>query len=398
VGHTQETPADAPPRKVMILFGTRPEIIKLAPVIRELRAHADRYHTVAVASGQHVDLLAPFVQLFDVSIDHSLQVMEPGQSLNALCSRILTVIDPIFDQEKPDVVLVQGDTTTALAGSMAAFHRHVPVGHVEAGLRTDNPELPFPEEMNRRLISRLARYHFAATHRNRRTLIAEGADRRFVFTTGNPVVDALHWILTRKKRSERLNELLYATSGLRRIVLTTHRRENLGATMTGQLQVLREFVQRQEDVGLIFPVHPNPAVRQAARAVLKDQPRIWLTEPLDYLDFIGLLNECWLIVSDSGGIQEEAPTLRKPLLVLREVTERPEAVEAGVARLVGASPDQLADALKEIYWQKGSQSMPDVNPFGNGDSAQRIVRALDRVLFERPAESAADTRPALAST
>lgn len=364
------------PRRVMTIFGTRPEVIKLAPVIHELQMRSQEFQVTNVASGQHTELLDPFVKLFDLPIHHRLDVFTPGQSLNTLCGRMVAALDPILEMTAPEVVLVQGDTTSALAGALAAFHRRIPVGHVEAGLRSGDPTRPFPEEMNRRLITRLAQWHFAATPRNRRNLLAEGIDRGSIAVTGNPVVDALKTILNRHQRSPRLGDLLTQTQGMRRLVVTTHRRENLGHEMATNLQVLAEFVEQHRDVALIFPVHPNPAVQQTAREVLAGRDRIWLTEPLDYLDFIGLLADSWLIASDSGGIQEEAPTLGKPLLVLRDVTERPEAVECGIARLVGGSPQRLRAGLNEAYWQRENSFHAVPNPFGQGDSGPRIVQAL----------------------
>ena len=378
--HSNRTPR----RRILSVLGTRPEVIKFAPVIRVLHSRPEEFEAITVASGQHTDLLAPFVKVFDLRLEHQLQVFQPGQSLSSLCGRILSALDPIIADASPDAILVQGDTTTALAGALAGFHRRVPVGHIEAGLRTGDASQPFPEEMNRRLISQLATWHFAATARNRRALLAEGVDRAHIVVTGNPVVDSLKEILDRRIRSPRLRELPDASCDLRRIVLTTHRRENFGAEMSGNLRVLGEFVRKHADVGLIFPVHPNPAVRAAAREALDGLPRVWLTEPLDYFDFIGLLSECWLIVSDSGGIQEEAPTLGKPLLVLREVTERPEAVECGVARLVGGSPHRLDIALKDAYWQPNDSGKSAPNPFGHGDSARQIVDALSRFLIRGP--------------
>ncbi len=240
------------------------------------------------------------------------------------------------------MILVQGDTTTALAGALAGFHCSVPVGHVEAGLRSGNALSPYPEEMNRRLITRLASYHFASTRGNRDGLVSEGVSPDRVFVTGNPVIDSLYAIREKIVNRPLIEPLVAATRGMKRLVVTLHRRENFGERLTGNLRVLRSFVERREDVALIFPAHPNPAVRGPVNAVLSDHDRIHLLEPLDYLDFIGLLSSAWLIVSDSGGIQEEAPTLGKPLLVLRENTERPEAIASGIARLVGAEPAGLA--------------------------------------------------------
>jgi UDP-N-acetylglucosamine 2-epimerase (non-hydrolysing) len=377
----------APARhRVLTLFGTRPEIIKLAPIIHQFEARGSDFQTINVTSAQHTDLLYPFIRLFGVRLDHDLGVMRPGQTPNQVCAAVLTALDPILAEKNPDLILVQGDTTTALAGALAGFHRRIPVGHVEAGLRSGNPLSPFPEEMNRRLITQVAAYHFAATPRNRATLLREGVPAERVFLTGNPVVDSLQAILRRPTLSPAMERLVQSTEGLRRIILTTHRRESFGETMSGNLQVLRRFVERHDDVVLVFPVHPNPSVRGPAAAVLSGHDRIRLLDPLDYFDFIGLLARAWLIVSDSGGVQEEAPTLGKPLLVLRENTERPEAVESGVARLVGGSPDRLGEMLEEVHrddrWASQVRGME--NPFGRGDSAQRIVQAVAQMFAHAP--------------
>lgn len=304
--------------RIVTVFGTRPEMIKLAPVIRQFDLYPRRWQTVNISTGQHTELLAPFVKLFDIRIDHDLCVMRAGQPLSQLFARILNEIDPILEKEQPDLVLVQGDTTTAVATAVAAFHRKIPIGHVEAGLRTDDPLAPFPEETNRRLITRLANYHFAATKRNRQALLREGVSKGSIFLTGNPVVDALQQMGNAVHRSEPMQQLLAETSSYRRIALTTHRRESFGGILEGNLRVLRAFIDRHADTLLIFPVHPNPMVRETAQSLLGEHPRIRLIEPLGYPDFIGLLSESWLIVSDSGGVQEEAPSLGKPLLVLRK--------------------------------------------------------------------------------
>jgi UDP-N-acetylglucosamine 2-epimerase (non-hydrolysing) len=368
--------------KVLTLFGTRPEIIKLAPVIREMESRPAAFRAVSVASGQHDSLLHPFALQFGVRIDYDLRVMEPEQTPNVVCSRVLAGLDPVLAQEAPDAVLVQGDTTTALAGALAAFHRRIPVGHVEAGLRSGDPSSPYPEEMNRRLVTRLATWHFAATPENRATLLGEGVSESCIVVTGNPVVDALQEVLRRPDAGPEATQVLERTEGLRRLVLTTHRRESFGEPMSQNLRVLRRFVERHADLALIFPVHPNPAVVKAAQAVLAGHPRIHLIEPLPYGPFIRLLSQAWLIVSDSGGVQEEAPTLGKPLLVLRENTERPEAVASGVARLVGGRPERLAEELEEALadgsW--ASRAGQVENPFGRGDAGPRIADALVRLL------------------
>lgn len=371
-------------KTILTLFGTRPEVIKLAPVVHALEARPRHWRTVNVSSSQHTDLLYPFARRLAVRIDLDLAVMTPGQTPSEVLARVLSGLDPLLAAQRPDLVLVQGDTTTALAGALAAFHRGIPVGHVEAGLRSGNPMSPFPEEMNRRLVTRLARYHFAATHTNAKTLTAEGVPEHRIVITGNPVVDSLHAILKNHEPSSRLNEALAPFKGLRLIALTTHRRESFGSAMEGFLAALRRFVERHEDLALVFPMHPNPAVRAAAKAALSGAPRVLRLDPLEYPDFIQLLSRAWLIVSDSGGVQEEAPTLGKPLLVLRENTERPEVLDCGVGRLVGNSPARLETLLEEALldadWFERARTSP--NPFGAGDSGLRIASAIERLLAD----------------
>jgi len=369
-------------RTVLTLFGTRPEIIKLAPVIAALEGRPERFRTVNVASGQHIDLLFPFAHLFDVRVDHDLGAMRPRQGLSRLCARILAGLDRLLARARPDVILVQGDTTSALAGALAGVHRGIPVGHVEAGLRSDDRLSPFPEEQNRRLISALATFHFAPTARNCARLVSEGVERDRIAVTGNPVVDALHRVRARPTTSSRIAALRRLTEGQRRIVVTTHRRERLGPVMAENLKALKAFVAARPDTALIFPVHPNPRVQGAARRHLDDHPRIHLLPPLLYDEFIAVLGDAWLIVSDSGGVQEEAPTLGKPLLVLRDTTERPEVLEVGVGRLVGTGPGRLAAALaaaeRDAAWPQHCAQAS--NPFGHGDAGPRIADALERFL------------------
>ncbi|HMG32833.1 MAG TPA: UDP-N-acetylglucosamine 2-epimerase (non-hydrolyzing) [Blastocatellia bacterium] len=382
-------PAAAPNEKrantILALFGTRPEVIKLAPVINAIERREFGIRSLNVASGQHNDLLYPFINQFGIRMDYDLRIMEPNQNPNQVCSRLLERLDPILDVERPDMILVQGDTTTAMAGALAGFHRRIPVAHVEAGLRSGNPESPYPEEVNRQLISRLATHHFAATVRNRETLISEGVRPETIFVTGNPIVDSLTKMIDGLTPSPDLAELLDSTAGLKRLVLTTHRRESFGSVMTDNLAVLRKFVEMHRDVVLLFPVHPNPAVRGPATEILSGRPRIHLLQPLHYQQFVLLLSHAWLIVSDSGGIQEEAPSLGKPLLVLRENTERPEAIEAGVARLVGGSPSRLAEmlehALDDQHWIQKVERVD--NPFGVGDSGERIANIINAALSNK---------------
>jgi len=377
--------------RILTLFGTRPEIIKLAPVIRALEEISD-LSTINVSSSQHTDLLRPFTRTFGVRIDHDLEVMRENQTPDEVCARVIRALGPILEDVRPEIMLVQGDTTTAMAGALCAFHNRIPVGHVEAGLRSGNPLNPFPEEMNRRLISQMTTHHFASTEHNRLTLLAEGIADESIFVTGNPVVDSLREILG-KPHSDGLGEVLEKTTGLRQLVLTTHRRESLGEAMRANLAVLRQFVEERDDVALIFPVHPNPSVVGAARNVLSDHPRIHLIDPLDYPDFIHLLSKAWLIVSDSGGVQEEAPTLGKPVLVIRENTERPEAVEAGFSRLVGGSPQALADMLEEADSEESwvtSLSAAE-NPYGRGDSGEQIATIIAELLGPKTAQEGLTT-------
>lgn len=373
-----------PEQTVLSIFGTRPEAIKLAPVLHEL-SQRPRCRVVNVVTSQHTDLLTPFLRLFDIAVDHDLRAMAPGQHLNLLLSKVIAAVDGVLATTSADLVLVQGDTTSALAGAIAAFQRGVPVAHVEAGLRSDDPMSPFPEEMNRRLISKLAQFHFAPTARNAAALCAEGADPASVVVTGNPVVDAVRWILRAKRPSATIAREIEAVAGHRLIVLTTHRRENFGATMRGHLETLRRFLETRPDVALIFPVHSNPAVREVSAEVFAGCDRARLIAPLDYADFLHLMAAAWLIVSDSGGVQEEVPSLGRPLLVLRENTERPEAIECGVAKLVGRSPERLWALLNEAAAENSWTTTVDrvANPFGRGDSAVRIADAVEGILGVR---------------
>jgi UDP-N-acetylglucosamine 2-epimerase (non-hydrolysing) len=373
---------DRPRRKLLTVFGTRPEAIKLAPVLQHLQAFNDSFQTINVASGQHTDLLHPFVRLLDIRIDYDLHAMRPNQTPNQVCSRVLAALDRVLSREQPDLILVQGDTTTTLAGALAGFHRFIPVAHVEAGLRSGCLHSPYPEEMNRRLITGLAAYHFAATPCNRDLLLAEGVPPDAIYVTGNPVIDSLKMVLENATSNAFVGALLRRTEGLRRVVLTTHRRESFGEVLAENLRVVRRFVETHEDVAVIFPVHLNPAVARPARELLSGHPRIHLIEPLNYDDFIVLLSHAWLIVSDSGGVQEEAPTLGKPLLILRENTERPEAIKAGIARLIGGCPARLAEMLDEAAasgsWVEHVKKVE--NPFGEGDSGKRIAAILAQLL------------------
>ncbi len=370
--------------KVLVLFGTRPEAIKLAPVVHELRKKF--FQTIVVSSSQHKQILKPFLETLDVDVDFDLAVMRRNQTPNQVCSRVMAKLDRILDSEQPDLILVQGDTTTALAGALAGFNRNIPVGHVEAGLRSGNLMSPFPEEMNRRVISQIAAFHFAATEKNRRNLLSENVPTEKVFVTGNPVVDSLKFMLKNLKPDPEIAALIKKTEGKKRVLLTTHRRESFGGAMTANLKVLADFVYKHRNVCLFFPVHPNPNVKAAAKEILGGHERIHLLEPLDYSDFLAIMKAAWLIVSDSGGVQEEAPSLGKPLLVIRENTERPEAIRSGVSKLVGSSPGALRQLLEENYavdtWIRSVKEVE--NPFGDGKAAARIVKIIEEKLAAKP--------------
>ena len=366
----------------LTLFGTRPEVIKLAPVVRSLARHSTRVRNVVVSSAQHADLLSPLVDQFGLVVAHDLGLARPGQTPQSLLSRCLEAVSSLISREHPDVIIVQGDTTTALAGALAGFYAKVPVAHVEAGLRTGDLGSPFPEEAHRVLISTIASWHFAATVGNVQSLRSQGIAQERIFQVGNPVVDAVQGILRESRPSALVEGLLARTRGQRRIVLTTHRRENFGAIMAGQLLALHRFVERHPDVDLIFPLHPNPGVRDVVARHLPSAPRLHLIEPLDYADFIQLVRRAWLIVSDSGGVQEEAPTLGKPLVVLRDKTERSEAMDCGVARLAGHDPARLEQILESAYTDNEwvLRAGMAVNPFGDGRSGERIASGLVHLL------------------
>jgi UDP-N-acetylglucosamine 2-epimerase (non-hydrolysing) len=361
-------------RKIMTVFGTRPDAIKLAPVIRELETRA-AFRTVNVNSGQHDELLQPLISFFQLRIDHDLNVHRNRQEPDPLCDAVMHGMLPIIDAESPDLILVQGDTSTAIGAAAAAAQRNVPVGHIEAGLRSGDDTSPFPEEIYRKKITQLASYHFAPTPGSRSNLLKEGVPAHSIFVTGNTVVDSLRSVLRVKHRSRVVQSLLDETRGMRRIVLTMHRREHLHR-LPNTFKALRLFVETNEDTCVIFPVHPNPAVRKAA-TVLTGCPRIKLVTPLRYDHFIQLVQEAWVIVTDSGGIQEEASTLGKQVLLVRTRTERPEALTTWVT-LTGISPSSLLTHLRAMPACAGGGS----NSFGNGRSATLIadlLQSMDRL-------------------
>lgn len=361
---------------VLVVLGTRPEAIKLAPVITELRRHPDVTTRVCV-TGQHREMVQPILELFNVRPDIDLALMTPDQRLPSLTAAALTQIEEVVASTAPDWVVLQGDTTSAMSAALAAFYRQVPVAHVEAGLRTHDLARPFPEEGNRRIADALATVHFAPTELARHNLLREGADSSAIYVTGNTVVDAL--LTVGNLPQARLGGPLACLPANRRIILlTAHRRESFGPGLREVYHAVREIADALPDVQFVYPVHLNPNVQEPAHAILADHERISLIPPLDYLSLVHLIRRATLILTDSGGIQEEAPTFGKPVLVLREVTERPEAVQAGCARIVGTERRVIISAALELLTDRSAYDrMAHVaNPFGDGHASERIVRVL----------------------
>lgn len=369
-------------RKVLTVFGTRPEAVKLAPVVKELERRSEFVSRVCVTA-QHQEILYPFLTLFGIQPDHDLHVMQPDQSLSDVTVRVLADLRDTLEHEQPDIVLVQGDTTTAFATALAGFYSRIRIGHVEAGLRTRRRYEPYPEEINRQLISRLADLHFAPTISARDNLLAEGIRPDAVFITGNTVVDALFMILERTKGQEHLPEPRVDPKH-KLILVTAHRRESLDAGLADICRGLRAIVEQARDAVIVFPVHPNPRIRSTVVRLLGGVERVHLVEPLDYLPFVRLMSRAHLILTDSGGIQEEAPSLGKPVLVLRDTTERPEALEAGAAKLVGTQTERIVyESLHLLRDPDAYARMADVqNPFGDGQAACRIVNVLQATQAE----------------
>jgi len=383
--------------KVALVFGTRPEVIKLAPVYAELRRRREHFLVEALSSGQHRDLTAQMLAVFGIQLDADLALMEPEQSLATLTSRAVLGLAHLLEERRPDVVLVQGDTTTVFCAALAAFYHRISIGHVEAGLRTRDKFQPFPEEINRRLTDAMADLHFAATELSRRNLLAEGLPAERIFVTGNTVADALQMILQRRA-SLAGTDLEPVDAWLGRVLLVTaHRRENLGVPMVSICQALRRLHDAFDDLLIVFPVHPNPAVREVVRNVLAGAERVRIIEPPDYEVFVPLMRRADLILTDSGGIQEEAPSLGVPVLVARNTTERPEGIQAGAAKLVGTDEDTIvAEASKLLSDPRSYHAMASVrNPYGDGQAARRIADALEFYfgIRDEPPDEFAPGRP-----
>ncbi len=364
-------------KQVCIILGTRPEAIKLAAVIEVFR-HSPTFDTQVILTGQHREMVEQVMQLFDLTADKNLEIMQAGQSLTDITCRSLRGLEALFQQSKPDLVIVQGDTTTAFAAAMAAFYQKIPVGHVEAGLRTDDLYNPYPEEANRRLISQVTQLHFAPT-----TLATENLQRSGVVgeihLTGNTVIDALLSVAKRQPECK-INGLDWGN--YRTLLATVHRRENWGEPLQGIAQGFLQILEKFSDTALLLPLHRNPTVREPLQALLGNHPRVFLTEPLDYAELVGAIGRSHLLLTDSGGLQEEAPSLGKPVLVLRETTERPEAVTAGTAKLVGTDPAQIVAAATDLLSNPAAyQAMATaINPFGDGRAAERIFQIVGNYL------------------
>jgi UDP-N-acetylglucosamine 2-epimerase (non-hydrolysing) len=360
--------------KVLVIYGTRPEAIKMAPVVSELRRRRERFEVVVCATAQHREMLDQVQRLFGLEPDLDLDLMTPDQSLNGLAARALKALDGVLVRTAPDWLLVQGDTTTAMVGALAAFHLRVPVGHVEAGLRTGDLQRPFPEEMNRSVIDLVSSALFAPTARARRALIAGGADPARLFLTGNTIIDALQWVARDAPVESAADEVL----------VTVHRRESFGGPIREIFSALRELALEFPQVRWIYPVHRNPNVRQPAGELLGGLDNVELHDPFDYRELVRRLRRARLVLSDSGGIQEEAPAFGKPVLVLRERTERPEGVEAGVARLVGVDRRRIVEETRRLLTDPAAyRAMANaVNPYGDGRAAARIASALVGEDFE----------------
>lgn len=362
--------------KVMAIFGTRPEAIKMAPVVRELLKHPE-IETKVCLTAQHREMLDQVVDLFQLPVDYDLDIMKQGQSLYDITDRVLLGLKEVLEKEKPDLVLVHGDTTTTFSATLAAFYQQIDVGHVEAGLRTGNMYSPFPEEANRRLTSVLTALHFAPTETARQNLLKENQKDDHIFTVGNSVIDAL--LATVKKDYVFEDKELQEIEEHKRIILvTTHRRENLGEPMRNVYRALRRLVQTVPDTEVVFPVHRNPLVRQAVKEVLDGVPGIHLVDPMEYEPFTNLMARSAIILTDSGGIQEEAPSLGKPVLVLRDTTERPEAVASGTVKLVGTDENKVYNtAYKLLADEEAYREMAEsINPYGDGHTSERIVQAI----------------------
>lgn len=381
-------------KKIMLVFGTRPEAIKMAPLVKEFQKHPEQFETIVCVTGQHRQMLDQVLDLFEIKPDYDLNIMKQGQDLYDVTSRVLLGMRDVLKEAKPDVVLVHGDTTTSTASALAAFYQQFPVGHVEAGLRTHNIYSPWPEEMNRQITGRIAKYNFAPTPLSRTNLLAEGVSDASISITGNTVIDALYWVVNKIKNTTSLNEKLttelanagYDTSrlagGKKLVLITGHRRENFGDGFISMCKAIKALTEKYPEVDFVYPMHLNPNVRKPIHEVFGENfdglGNMFFIEPLEYLSFVFIMEKSNIVLTDSGGIQEEAPGLGKPVLVMRDTTERPEAIEAGTVKLVGTDYAKIVDETSQLldneaYYEKMSKA---VNPYGDGLACGRIVELL----------------------
>ena len=382
-------------KKIMLVFGTRPEAIKMAPLVKEFQKHSETFQTIVCVTGQHRQMLDQVLQLFEITPDYDLNIMKQGQDLYDVTARVLTGMRDVLKEAQPDVVLVHGDTTTSTAAALAAFYQQIPVGHVEAGLRTHNIYSPWPEEMNRQITGRIATYHFAPTPLSRQNLLAEGVADEKITVTGNTVIDALYWVVNKIKNDNTLNAELtevlkkagYDTSrlanGKKLVLITGHRRENFGDGFINMCTAIKDLTQKYPEVDFVYPMHLNPNVRKPIHEVfgedLSNLGNMFFIEPLEYLSFVFLMEKTTIVLTDSGGIQEEAPGLGKPVLVMRDTTERPEALSAGTVKLVGTNYNKIINEVSTLLnntsaYEKMSKS---VNPYGDGLACTRIIKRIE---------------------
>ena len=381
-------------KKIMLVFGTRPEAIKMAPLVKEFQKRPNEFQTIVCVTGQHREMLDQVLHIFEITPDYDLNIMKQGQDLYDVTARVLLGMRDVLKEAKPDVVLVHGDTTTSTAAALAAFYQQIPVGHVEAGLRTHNIYSPWPEEMNRQLTGRLATYHFAPTPLSRQNLLSEGVQESHITVTGNTVIDALYLVVDKIKRDKALDAELEKllkqsgydvnrlSAGKKLVLITGHRRENFGDGFISMCRAIKTLTEKYPEVDFVYPMHLNPNVRKPIHEVfgedLSGLGNMFFIEPLEYLSFVYLMEKSTIVLTDSGGIQEEAPGLGKPVLVMRDTTERPEALEAGTVKLVGTDYDKIIKEVSALiedreYYDRMSKA---VNPYGDGKACARIVNAL----------------------
>jgi UDP-N-acetylglucosamine 2-epimerase (non-hydrolysing) len=378
-------------KKIMLVFGTRPEAIKMAPLVKEFQKHPQIFETIVCVTAQHREMLDQVLDLFEITPDYDLNIMKQGQDLYDITSKVILGMRDVFNSVKPDIVFVHGDTTTSSISALAAFYQQIPVAHIEAGLRTNNIYSPWPEEINRQITGRISTYHFSPTIISKNNLLIENISKSSVYVTGNTVIDALFWVVDKINSDEKLrleieNDILlkgykFDKNSTKKLVLITgHRRENFGDGFKNICLAIKELTEKFEDVDFIYPMHLNPNVRRPINDIFGDSTNenVFFIEPLDYLSFVYLMGKCSIVLTDSGGVQEEAPGLGKPVLVMRDTTERPEALEAGTVKLVGTNREKIVNEISELllnesYYQKMSLAQ---NPYGDGKACMRIVETI----------------------